>query len=87
MEEPREEHLMALKCNLRYIVGTKLWGVTYTPGEKRTWPSLVGFSDSDMASNHDDRMSTSGMMYFLSCNPITWQSSKQKFVALPTCEA
>lgn len=47
----------------------------------------MGFSDSDMAGDIDDRKSTSGVIYFLSDNPITWQSSKQKVVALSSCEA
>jgi hypothetical protein len=50
-------------------------------------PCLVGFSDSDMAGDPVDMKSTSGMIYFLSNNPITWQSSKQKVVALSSCEA
>jgi hypothetical protein len=50
-------------------------------------PCLVGFSDSNMAGDPVDMKSTSGMIYFLSNNPITWQSSKQKVVALSSCEA
>jgi hypothetical protein len=86
MEEPREEHLTAVKRILRYIAGTMNWGVTYTPGEGGE-PCLMGFSGSDMAGDQDDRKSTSGMVYFLSNNLVTWQSSKQKIVALSTCEA
>jgi hypothetical protein len=67
--------------------GVTHWGITYTPGEKGTWSCLIGFTDSDMADNQDDWKSTSGMIYFLSSNPITWQSSKQKVVAMSTCEA
>jgi hypothetical protein len=87
MEEPREEHLTAVKCILPYITGTMNWGVTYTPGERGEEPCLMSFSDSDMAGDQDDRKSTSGMVYFISNNPITWQTSKQKVVALSTCEA
>jgi hypothetical protein len=47
----------------------------------------VWFSDSDMADDPVDRKSTSGMIYFLSSNLITWQSSKQMVVALSSCEA
>jgi hypothetical protein len=61
MEEPREEHLTAVKRILRYIAGTMNWGVTYTPGEGGE-PCLMGFSDSDMAGDQDDRKSTSGMV-------------------------
>jgi hypothetical protein len=87
MEEPREEHLLAVRRILRYIADTKHWGITYAPSEKGTQPCLVGFSHSDIAGDQDDRKSTSGMVYFLSSNSISWQSSKQKVVALSTCEA
>jgi hypothetical protein len=71
MEEPREEHLLSVKHILCYIVSTKHWGITYALGEKGTRPCLVGFNDSDMAGDYDDQKSTSGMVYFLSCNPVS----------------
>ena len=40
-----------------------------------------------MAGDVDDRKSTSGMIYFLSGGAICWQSTKQKVVALSSCEA
>lgn len=40
-----------------------------------------------MAGDPNDRKSTSGMIFFLSESPVTWQSSKQKVVALSSCEA
>jgi hypothetical protein len=48
---------------------------------------LVGFSDSDHAGDIDDRRSTTGVLYYLGSSPVTWQSSKQKVVALSSCEA
>jgi hypothetical protein len=47
----------------------------------------VGFSDRDHAGDIDTRRSTSGVLYFLGKNVITWQSQKQKVVALSSCEA
>ena len=41
----------------------------------------VGFSDSDMAGDIDDRKSTTGVLYYLGVNPITCVSQKQKVVA------
>lgn len=76
----------AVKRILRYVAGTKSWGVFYTAGKmKASPPCLLGFSDNDMAGDVDDRKSTGGMIYFLSDNPIAWQSSKQK-VALSSCK-
>jgi len=47
----------------------------------------VGYSDSDLAGDTNDRKSTSGLMFFLAGGPIAWQSVKQKVVALSSCEA
>lgn len=47
----------------------------------------TGFSDADMAGDIDTRKSTSGIIFFLGSSPITWQSAKQKVVALSSCEA
>jgi hypothetical protein len=45
------------------------------------------FSDSDYAGDLDKRKSTTGVIVFLSGNPITRQSMKQKVVAQLSCEA
>ncbi|WVZ57628.1 hypothetical protein U9M48_007990 [Paspalum notatum var. saurae] len=84
LEEPKEDHYAAVKHLLRYVAGTLDHGVFYGRGGSRR---LVGYSDSDHAGDHDDRRSTSGVLYSLGSNPITWQSSKQKVVALSSCEA
>ena len=87
MEAPREEHLVAVKRILRYVVGTRGWSVRYCSGRGKKKLELVDYSDSDMAGDVDDRKSTSGMIYFLSDDAICWQSTKQKVVALSSCEA
>src|SRR6266542_1322743 len=79
METPTVEHLAAVKHNLRYIAGTRTLGC-YFPREPRGDERLVGFSDSDMAGDVDDRKSTSGVMFFLGWSPISWYSVKQKVV-------
>jgi hypothetical protein len=40
-----------------------------------------------MISDVDSRKSTTGVLFFLGNNPISWQSQKQKVVVLSTCEA
>ncbi|KAJ1274877.1 hypothetical protein BS78_05G093200, partial [Paspalum vaginatum] len=40
-----------------------------------------------LAGDLDSRKSTSGVLFFLGDSPISWQSSKQKVVALSSCEA
>ena len=70
MEAPREEHLVAIKCILRYGAGNRGWGVRYCAGREKKKFELIGYNDSDMADDVDDRRSTSGMMYFLSGGAI-----------------
>ena len=50
-------------------------------------PILLGYSDSDFAGDVEDRKSTTGVVYFLGNNLVTWASQKQKIVALSSCEA
>ncbi|XP_066159875.1 secreted RxLR effector protein 161-like [Oryza sativa Japonica Group] len=86
MEEPHEDHLAAVKHVLRYIARTRHHGAHYARG-KGGLLKLHGFSDSDMAGDLDTRRSTSGILFFLTTSLITWQSTKQKVVALSSCEA
>jgi hypothetical protein len=79
MEKPSLNHWSAVKQILRYIQGC------YRKGSGTT--ELVGFSDNDHAGDLDDRKSTSGIVFFLGRNLITWCSQKQKTVAQSSCEA
>ncbi|XP_074383534.1 secreted RxLR effector protein 161-like [Apium graveolens] len=85
MEKPTQLHLNAVKRVLRYVRGTLEYGLRYARGFGNHM--LTGFSDSDYASSCGDRRSTSGMVFYLSENLITWISQKQRCVALSTCEA
>ncbi|WVZ82883.1 hypothetical protein U9M48_030091 [Paspalum notatum var. saurae] len=85
MEEPRMEHMAAMKQVLRYIKGTADYGLFYTNGGNKL--DLVGYSDSDMAGDIDGRKSTTGVIFFLGGNPVSWLSQKQRVVALSSCEA
>jgi hypothetical protein len=87
MEQPHEEHVVAVKRILRYVAGTRGCGLHYARKEKDCALKLTGYSDADMADDIDTRKSTTGVIYFLGNSPITWQSSKQKVVALSSCEA
>jgi hypothetical protein len=86
MEDPREDHLTATKHLLRYIAGTIKHGLVY-PKRGNGRLELTGYSDSDMAGDVDGRRSTTGIIFFLGSCAISWQSHKQKVVALSTCEA
>ncbi|MBE3102865.1 MAG: hypothetical protein IMZ40_01355 [Bacilli bacterium] len=85
MEAPTQEHLAAVKRILRYIAGSVRLGCRY--GRSTGAPRLVGYSDSDLGGDVDSRKSTSGTLFFLGSSPVTWQSQKQKIVALSSCES
>jgi hypothetical protein len=87
MQEPHEEHFVAVKHILRYIAGTRSLGCFYGRKKKESQATLTGFSDSDMAGDPEDRKSTTGVLFCFGLAPITWQSQKQKVVALSSCEA
>jgi len=85
MENPTIELMSAVKQILRYVKGTINLGCTYRKGKEGL--ILRGYSDSDMAGDVDDRKRTTGMVFYLGPNPISWNSQKQKVVALSSCEA
>jgi hypothetical protein len=84
MEKPTQEHLGVVKRIIRYIAGTIRYGIQY--GREEEW-KLVGYSDSDLSGDVDTSKSTSGIIFFLGYSPVSWQSQKQKVVALSSCEA
>jgi hypothetical protein len=48
---------------------------------------LIGYTDSDWASDIDDRKSTSGYCFIINSGAISWYSKKQPTVAKSTVEA
>jgi hypothetical protein len=48
---------------------------------------LVGYCDSDLAGDIDTRKSTTGTLFFLGKCLVSWQSLKQRVVALSSYEA
>jgi len=84
MENPTTKHMVAVKRVSRYIAGTLHFGCHY---QRKKEAQLTGYSDSDLAGDIDTRKSTTGVLFFLGSSIITWQSQKQKVVALSSCEA
>ena len=84
MSKPYSDHTVAAKRVLRYIKGTTDYSLVYKSDKESR---LIGFCDSDYTGDQDDRKSTSGYIFFLGSNPIEWNCSKQKVVALSSCEA
>uniref|UniRef100_H3H8Q5 Reverse transcriptase Ty1/copia-type domain-containing protein n=1 Tax=Phytophthora ramorum TaxID=164328 RepID=H3H8Q5_PHYRM len=74
MENPQEEHWVAVKRIFRYLQGTKTHGICFKPGDK---VDFRGYSDADWAGDLADRKSTSGYAFMLMSAPVSWGSKKQ----------
>ena len=70
-----------VKKALRYVRGTTSLMLTYRKSESL---EIEGYSDSDFAGDADDRKSTSGYIFTLAKEAISWKSSKQSVTASST---
>ncbi|XP_039146780.1 secreted RxLR effector protein 161-like [Dioscorea cayenensis subsp. rotundata] len=86
MHHPRKIHFGVAKRVLRYIKGTKDFGLMYEKKENEKF-KLFGFCDGDWASHVDDWKSTSSYAFTLGSSVFSWASKKQERVAHFTMEA
>lgn len=75
----------ALKRVLRYIKGTLHLSLIFKCEDIDN--IIVGYADADWAGDRTDRKSTTGYIFKLFGNPISWRSQKQSTVALSSTEA
>ena len=78
-----ETHWSAAKRVLRYLQGTATHGLLYVKDDEE----IKGFVDADWAGCSLDRKSYTGFVFLLSGAAVTWESRKQRTVALSTTEA
>ena len=83
METPKEIYGQAVKRVLRYVNGTKQYGILYTATSDFR---LVGYTASDWEGSVDDRKRTSGYDFHLGSRAISWASKKKPIVSLSTTE-
>lgn len=84
MESPTTTHFKATKRLLHCLKGTIDFGLFYSISN---YYKLVRYSDSDWGGDIDNRMSTTGFVFFMGDAAFTWMSKKQPIVTLSTCEA
>ncbi|GJR84609.1 ribonuclease H-like domain-containing protein [Tanacetum coccineum] len=84
MHDPREPHLNAMKCVLRYLRGTTNLGLQLL---QSTTSQLIAYSDADWAGCPATRRSTSGYCVFLGDNLLTWSSKRQDMLSRSSAEA
>nr|GEY33157.1 ribonuclease H-like domain, reverse transcriptase, RNA-dependent DNA polymerase [Tanacetum cinerariifolium] len=68
MQEPKEQHMKAIRQVLRYVKGTKDYGITYkhNGGNK-----IHGFSDSRYGVNTQEGKGTTGIIFYYGESPIS----------------
>lgn len=84
MESPKVSHWQAGKRILRYVSGTKNYGIQYSSSKEF---KLIGYTDSDSVGSIDDRKSTSGYVFHFGTGVVSWSSKKQPIVTLSSAEA
>jgi hypothetical protein len=81
---PGMEHWKVAKRVMRYLQGTKDYGLTYIHIDHL---KVVGYSNSNFAGCVDSRKSTLGYIFLLAGGVMSWRSSKQTIIATSTMEA
>jgi hypothetical protein len=81
---PTLAHQTALKRILRYLAGTRNYGITYTRAPDPF--KFEGFADA-AHKNRDNDKSTTGYVFIAAGGAITWRSGKQSVTATSSTEA
>ena len=85
---PSKTHYSAAKRLLRYLAGTKRYGLTYHTEKPYLQGENLFYAYLDAAyANAEDYQSTSGYVCLASGAAVTWMSKKQTTVALSSTEA
>nr|GEZ62512.1 zinc finger, CCHC-type [Tanacetum cinerariifolium] len=77
-------HMKAIKKVLRYMKGTKDYGITYkhNGGNK-----IHGYSASSYGVNTQEEKGTTSIIFYYGESPISWSTQKQATVALSSCKS
>ncbi|PKU59946.1 Retrovirus-related Pol polyprotein from transposon TNT 1-94 [Dendrobium catenatum] len=83
MHDPQSDHVFLLKRLLRYIQGTRNFGIPIQKSDL----TLSTFSDADWASDPITRKSTSGYCTYLGSTLVSWTVKKQTTVSRSSTES
>ncbi|POM78433.1 LOW QUALITY PROTEIN: Copia LTR rider [Phytophthora palmivora] len=91
LANPGMEHWDAIVRGLKYLAGTKDYGICLGGSQEATPENLddrlTAYSDSDYANCADTRRSVGGYVTMLSNSSISWLSRKHRTVDLSRAEA
>jgi Reverse transcriptase (RNA-dependent DNA polymerase)/gag-polypeptide of LTR copia-type/Integrase core domain/GAG-pre-integrase domain len=85
MSNPNYSHFKALDRIWKYLNKYPNYGTYYNCNIDKL--ELIGYTDADWGGDITSRKSTSGYIYFINNNIISWNSTLQKTTALSSCEA
>lgn len=85
MSKPGKEHWQGVKRVLRYIQGTLKYGLMFSADGAN--PTLTGYSDADWGGDVSTRRSTTGYVFQIQGNTVSWCSKRQACVSRSTTEA
>ena len=85
MHNPREQHMNAVMCILRYLKNAPRKEILFAKNVNHQ--SIEVYIDVDWAGAVDDRRSISGYFTFVGGNLVTWKSKKQNVVSRSSAEA
>nr|GFB73026.1 ribonuclease H-like domain, reverse transcriptase, RNA-dependent DNA polymerase [Tanacetum cinerariifolium] len=76
--------MKAIRQVLRYVKGTKDYGITYKHnGGKK----IHGYNDSSYGVNTQEGKGTTSIIFYYGESPISWSTQNQATVALSSCES
>ena len=90
MDGATKTHFESLLRLIKYVLETQDQKLQFKLKRSKVKENLfyiVGYSDSDYASDKDNRRSITGMVIYLCGIPIAWKSKGQKAVTLSSTEA
>ena len=92
-----DEHIEAAQQVIRYLYGTRTWGITFSKHGSSSphlseelpdlYPEIAAYTDADLAGDLSTMRSTGGFTLNLSGGTISWSSKRQTTVALSTAQA
>ena len=83
---PMRKHMQGVIHLIRYLYNTRHWKLTFKKHHPVSY-KLLAYSDSDWATDRDNRRSQTGGVILLGGTPIIWISTQQTAVAVSSTEA